>query len=770
MPEPAPGQIPDPGRPGDRRAARPGAAGTPGSAGPGDGSASPPASGASPPDSGTGLAGIVDLSDLQGVLDAARASDEEAGDPLGEDAITASSSGAGRAWPAAEVAGTAAEFMAPGPGLASWAACMAPEQMNDYTLAGAAAACRRLASWAQAAELAIVAEVAARAAVRDSSVPAGPGGMPGQVPEEAAAEIALALRMSQYGASCWTHLAITLTGRLPGTAAALRGGVIDLTRARLIAEATNVLDDAGARRVEDKILPAAGDKTAAQLRAALRRAVITIDPAAAERRREQAERRAKVGLYGDEDGTATLSGQNLPGAHAAAAMARVTALARALKASGAGGGIDLLRAQVYLGLLLGTLPLIPPPEHGPPDKPDEPDHPGDHGGPGRRPDPDGPSSPDPDDPGPAGPSDPENQGDGPEDPAEPGEPEVPEVPYDPGDRKNPDEPEVPCDPGDRKNPDEPVKLRVSRHPGDPAGDAAASRPLVLPWPGLPVPGQVPAGLAPSGTGALAGLPRGPATTALLHLTVPWRTLAGTSALPGQLTRLGPVTPQTARHLAETAATDHATEWKVIVTDSRGRAIAVTRIRRSPARATGSTPQPAGLVSAVTLVVPGDLARGGPSEASPGQAAALSAAPSAAGALGKILAKALGLAARAAARADADADGDGDGHGDGHGGCTHRQASPAYRPPPRLREFVAARDQTCRFPPCRQPADRADLDHTVPYDQGGRTCSCNLGGGCRTHHRIKQRPGWQLIQPQPGTFQWVTPAGRAYVVTPDTYEA
>ncbi len=122
---------------------------------------------------------------------------------------------------------------------------------------------------------------------------------------------------------------------------------------------------------QDKVLPAAGDKTPAQLRAALRRAVISVDPDAAERRRKDAERRAKIGLYGDEEGTATLSGQNLPGAHAAAAMARISALARAMKSSGAGGGIDLLRAQVYIGLLLGTLPLIPPAEGAPPDHPDD---------------------------------------------------------------------------------------------------------------------------------------------------------------------------------------------------------------------------------------------------------------------------------------------------------------------------------------------------------------------------------------------------------------
>ena len=93
----------------------------------------------------------------------------------------------------------------------------------------------------------------------------------------------------------------------------------------------------------------------------------TQSPDGAERRREEAERRAKVSLYPDADGTATLTGQNLSGVHAAAAMARMTALAQALKASGGTGGIDLLRSKVFVGLLLGTLPYIPPPPGSPPD-------------------------------------------------------------------------------------------------------------------------------------------------------------------------------------------------------------------------------------------------------------------------------------------------------------------------------------------------------------------------------------------------------------------
>jgi len=50
-------------------------------------------------------------------------------------------------------------------------------------------------------------------------------------------------------------------------------------------------------------------------------------------------------------------------------MARLTAIAAGMKASGAGGGIGLLRAVALAGLVLGTLPLTPAPPGSPPDSP-----------------------------------------------------------------------------------------------------------------------------------------------------------------------------------------------------------------------------------------------------------------------------------------------------------------------------------------------------------------------------------------------------------------
>jgi len=131
--------------------------------------------------------------------------------------------------------------------------------------------------------------------------------------------------------------------------------------------------------------------------------------------------------------------------------------------------------------------------------------------------------------------------------------------------------------------------------------------------------------------------------------------------------------------------------------------------------------------------------------------------------GKILDLAVRAASRAAARARAAAAADA-----AAGGCAHAAASPGYRPPPRLHDYITARDLTCRFPVCRQPARHADLDHTIPFDDGGLTCRCNLGSLCRTHHIIKHHPGWKLHQHTPGTFTWTTPSGRTFTTTPDTH--
>jgi hypothetical protein len=103
-----------------------------------------------------------------------------------------------------------------------------------------------------------------------------------------------------------------------------------------------------------------------------------------------------------------------------------------------------------------------------------------------------------------------------------------------------------------------------------------------------------------------------------------------------------------------------------------------------------------------------------------------------------------------------------------GDCQHQLESAGYEPSPTLRHLITIRQPACSFPTCRRPAARCDQDHTLPYDQGGRTCECNLAPLCRRHHRAKQAHRWRLEQPQPGVMVWTLPHGRSYQVRPEPY--
>jgi hypothetical protein len=68
----------------------------------------------------------------------------------------------------------------------------------------------------------------------------------------------------------------------------------------------------------------------------------------------------------------------------------------------------------------------------------------------------------------------------------------------------------------------------------------------------------------------------------------------------------------------------------------------------------------------------------------------------------------------------------------------------HDPTKAMRDFVDGRDRHCRFPGCTRSATVCDNDHTIPAEQGGPTCPCNLSPLCRRHHRLKQARGWRLV--------------------------
>ena len=109
--------------------------------------------------------------------------------------------------------------MAPGPAQAGWLAAAAAEagSRGEYQLAGVAIAARRLASWAQAAELSAVAQLSARAAAADPEIGLKSDGRPARVCRDAVGQVSLALMLTDYSATSWADLAIAVTWRLPGT-------------------------------------------------------------------------------------------------------------------------------------------------------------------------------------------------------------------------------------------------------------------------------------------------------------------------------------------------------------------------------------------------------------------------------------------------------------------------------------------------------------------------------------------------------------------------
>jgi hypothetical protein len=457
--------------------------------------------------------------------------------------------------------------------------------LDDDELIGVLRAWHRLESWCASGGLAAIAELARRRPA-DRIAPGPPDGFPAQLSEFVGDEVAAALTLTGRAADTNLSVALDLAVRLPGTARGLHEGVINRPKARLIAEATRILTDEHARQVEARILLAAGKQTTGQLRAAVARAILAVDPDAATRRREEAQQDPRVRRWQEDAGTAALAGYGLPPADVLAADQRITARAHALRDAGFPGTLDQLRARAYLDALLGQ-------DSAPPTEP---------GKPAASSDADAPAPP------------------------------------------------------DARNP------ASSPTPSAPDGQRLAAR---------------------------------------VNLTVPLLTHLGLAAEPGQVAGFGPVDPLLARELADRAAAHPASRFCLTITGSSGQPIGHGCV---PGR-------------------PPDLGRA----RSPG----------------------LSVTIRPLAQGD----------------CDHRHQEVGYQPSRSLRHLIWVRTPTCAAPGCRNPAARCDLDHTFPYDRGGRTCECNLAPLCRHHHRCKQSEGWQLEQPAPGVMRWITPAGRNYLTAP-----
>ena len=408
------------------------------------------------------------------------------------------------------------DVLAPGLALAGFAdaAHAALGGLSDNELVGVIRGWRRQTSWAQARELAAVAELARRR----PSCPANPT-LPGQPlvnwSEFLAAEVGMALTLTRAGGETEVALAVGLANR-PATAAALEGGRIDLPKARVILDGLVSLTDRHAAMVESAVLPVAPGMTTGELRAEVAYLVLAADPAAAREQRERDERQARVECWVNPTGTASLAGRNLPSAHALAADKRLCAIAagwkRRLRAAWKHAdphrqqprpemGTDMLRARAYLMLLLGEPVNGPPADLLPPAATS-----------------------------PAGDAGTGSAGHG---------------------------------HGHSIGPDGAAVSDPAGHPGHPGpGERDPSEPG-------PDQERVPAGFRRRGT---AAPPPPPPLAGSINLTLPLVTLLGLRDAPGIIPGYGPIDPDAGRALA-TAATGHpATSWGLIITDPHGYAI------------------------------------------------------------------------------------------------------------------------------------------------------------------------------------------------------
>lgn len=96
---------------------------------------------------------------------------------------------------------------------------------------------------------------------------------------------------------------------------------------------------------------------------------------------------------------------------------------------------------------------------------------------------------------------------------------------------------------------------------------------------------------------------------------------------------------------------------------------------------------------------------------------------------------------------------------------------AYAPSRRLRSRIVDRDQTCRFPTCRVPAWRCQLDHITPYDPDlpawAQTVETNLHALCTHHHQVKTAGIFTVERDaRTGATTWHAPTGHAYIAAPE----
>jgi hypothetical protein len=240
-----------------------------------------------------------------------------------------------------------------------WPSTQGPAGLYDGADTGALVGIARqwaaVESWAAAGKLAALRAMTREDAEGRPLLRRRPG-LPDGWDDSLTYEISGALAMGPVSAGNLASLAWTLGARLPGIGRLLAAGVVTLPKARLIAAMFELLDEREAARAEALILDELAGKTYPQVERLAWRAALAVAPDVAERRRQAAEKQARVSVFREESGAVGLSGRDLPAAEALAGHANVVARAREYQASGAfpGQSDGCLEAIAYLDLLNGV--------------------------------------------------------------------------------------------------------------------------------------------------------------------------------------------------------------------------------------------------------------------------------------------------------------------------------------------------------------------------------------------------------------------------------
>jgi hypothetical protein len=230
------------------------------------------------------------------------------------------------------------EFLSPGPLLAHALAQVDPANLEASARVSYLAATERLAGWAHLIQAHAL--VAVSDAVKQAT--ASERGSTSMQQSWVADEVAAALHIAPRTATSRVHAGAAVVRDWPLLGEEIAAGRLTVAQAREIYEGVSVLsgsfDDAGEDLSDvavSQLVRLARDLPPARLRERVSRMVASLDPAAAARRRERAERdRTDVTIWAEPDGIACLSARG-PALDAVAVRELIDTRAKAMRDSAA---------------------------------------------------------------------------------------------------------------------------------------------------------------------------------------------------------------------------------------------------------------------------------------------------------------------------------------------------------------------------------------------------------------------------------------------------